>query len=145
MAGFKSEWGPTSSRYRGRLRVGIPGRIKSESATWEPSLRGSRLTVWQQTDRLASLKIANDRSVSLVSPPCPIVDPDYTWRGERLGGVKDGVSRRRTTRSSVSLPTGSISLWAKLAAERPSRASPDDERHGQAGRSAEPTAPRHCR
>jgi hypothetical protein len=32
MAGFKSEWWPASSRYRGRLRVGIPGRIKSESA-----------------------------------------------------------------------------------------------------------------
>src|SRR6516162_7099929 len=33
VAGFKSEWWPASSRYRGRLRVGIPGRIKSESAS----------------------------------------------------------------------------------------------------------------
>ena len=51
--------------------------------TGEPSLRRSRLAVRQQTDRLASLKVANDRSVSLVSPPRPIVDPDHTWRGER--------------------------------------------------------------
>ena len=29
MAGFKSEWGPTSSRYRGRLRVGMP-----EASNW---------------------------------------------------------------------------------------------------------------
>jgi hypothetical protein len=34
------------------------------------------------SDRLASLKIANDRSASLVSPPRPIVDPAHT--GQQL-------------------------------------------------------------
>ncbi len=32
VAGFKSEWWPTSNRNDGRLRVGIPGRLQSESA-----------------------------------------------------------------------------------------------------------------
>ena len=30
--GFISEWWPTSNRNDGRLRVGIPGRLQSESA-----------------------------------------------------------------------------------------------------------------
>jgi hypothetical protein len=32
VAGFISEWWPTSNRKPGRLQVGTPGRIKSESA-----------------------------------------------------------------------------------------------------------------
>lgn len=34
VAGFASEWWPTSNRNGGRLRVGIPGRNKSESADY---------------------------------------------------------------------------------------------------------------
>ena len=37
LAGFKSEWWPTSIRNDGRLPVGISGRLQSESARyfWE--------------------------------------------------------------------------------------------------------------
>jgi hypothetical protein len=72
--------------------------------TGEPSLRGSRLAVGQQSDRLASLKIANDRSVSLVSPPRPIVDADYTWRGERRTAASaDDAQQRLVAHGSISL------------------------------------------
>lgn len=34
VAGFISEWWPTSNRNAGRLRVGMGGRLPSESAGW---------------------------------------------------------------------------------------------------------------
>ena len=34
LAGFKSEWWPTSIRNDGRLPVGISGRLQSESANY---------------------------------------------------------------------------------------------------------------
>ena len=33
VAGFNSEWWPTSNRNGGRLPLGIPGRLQSESAS----------------------------------------------------------------------------------------------------------------
>jgi transposase len=36
VAGFKSEWWPTSNRNDGRLHVGIHGRVPSESALYGP-------------------------------------------------------------------------------------------------------------
>ena len=39
-AGFKSEWWPASVRNAGRLRVGIPDRLQSESALAYTGLTG---------------------------------------------------------------------------------------------------------
>ena len=49
----------------------------------EPSLRGGRFAIRQQSDCLASFQIANDRSVALVSPPRPVVDPHDRRRCKR--------------------------------------------------------------
>src|SRR5206468_9316854 len=49
----------------------------------EPSLRCGRFAIRQQSDRLASFQIANDRSVALVSPPRPVVDPHDRRRCKR--------------------------------------------------------------
>jgi hypothetical protein len=80
----------------------------------EPGLRSRGLTIRQQRDNLTPFEIADDAGVSVIAPPGPITLSGSA--GERL--------RRRTTRSSVSLLTGSISLFAKAAAGRPPSAKP---------------------
>ena len=63
-----------------------------------------------------------DRRRSSRSAGC-VAKPSRRSRS-RSAGRSAGVPRRRTTRSSVSLLTGSISRRAKLAAGRPPKASP---------------------
>src|SRR4051794_7061001 len=53
------------------------------SALWlapEPCVLGCWFAVWQQRNGLAPLKVANNRSVALVSPPRPVIDPHDGWR-----------------------------------------------------------------
>ena len=62
----------------------------------KPRFGGRRLAVWQQSDRLASFEVADDRPVTLVASPCPIVDPDYcrrngSWRSATPDRSEQGV------------------------------------------------------
>src|SRR5258708_5182037 len=66
----------------------------------------------------ATFQVADDAGVSVIAPPNPIVNADNPERVSRRS------LRRLTTRRSVSLLTGSISRFAKLAAGRPPSASP---------------------
>jgi hypothetical protein len=84
----------------------------------EPGLGGRRLTIRQQGDYPAPFQIADDAGVPVVAPPCPIINADD------LRGSAGGRLRRRATRRSVSLLTGSISRFAKPAAGRPPSAKP---------------------
>ena len=61
VAGFKSEWWPTSNRNGGRLRLGIPGRLQSESA---PNVRHklSRAAGWSIAHRSAATNGRGGRS-----------------------------------------------------------------------------------
>jgi hypothetical protein len=48
----------------------------------QPSLRGGGFSVGHETDRPASLKVADDCSVALIAPPRPIVDADHARRSK---------------------------------------------------------------
>jgi hypothetical protein len=74
--------------------------------TGEPRLRCSRLAVWQQCDRLASFKVANDRSVALVSPPRPVVDPHDRRRGEERATAPSDDTKKRVVTHGEHQPLG---------------------------------------
>jgi hypothetical protein len=42
----------------------------------EPGLRSGWLSVGSQSDRSSPLEVADDCSVTLIAPPCPIIDAD---------------------------------------------------------------------
>src|SRR3989441_13350661 len=47
-----------------------------------------------RSDRFASFQVANDRSIALVSPPCPIVDPyDRGWCKRRAAASSDDTKK----------------------------------------------------
>ena len=48
----------------------------------EPGLRSGRLSVGQQGDRSSPLEVADDCSVALIAPPCPVVDTDHARRSK---------------------------------------------------------------
>src|SRR5271156_4352462 len=50
---------------------------------FKPSGRGRRLTIGQQRHRPTSFEIADNRSIAVVAPPCPVIDPDDIQRLER--------------------------------------------------------------
>ncbi len=47
----------------------------------KPSLSRCRFSIREQADRFASFQIADDRSVSMISPPRPVIDTDDIRRG----------------------------------------------------------------
>jgi hypothetical protein len=66
----------------------------------KPCLRGRRLAVWQQSNRLAPFEIADDRSVPLIAPPRPVINADHrwrrwTWRPMAPNGPEQGVIAHR--------------------------------------------------
>ncbi len=51
----------------------------------QPCFRGRGFSVWRQRDRLATLKITNQRATPKIASPGPIVDADHGWRQWRGG------------------------------------------------------------
>jgi hypothetical protein len=60
----------------------------------EPSLRRGRFAVRQQGDHFASFQVANDRSVALVSPPRPVVDPYDRGRCKRWAAASSDDTKK---------------------------------------------------
>ena len=53
---------------------------------YEPGCGCRRLTIRQQRHRATAFEVANDRSVTMVAPPCPVIDADdIEWLGRYLG------------------------------------------------------------
>jgi hypothetical protein len=75
----------------GRVRK-CPGNSFTVSATsvagdngnllmpFKPSGRGRGLTIGQQGHRPTSFEIADNRSIAVVAPPCPVINPDDIQR-----------------------------------------------------------------
>ncbi|WP_296709395.1 hypothetical protein, partial [Rhodoblastus sp.] len=58
VAGFISEWWPTSNRKHGRLQIGIGGRIESEFAARRASI-GKRKTEALNIEAFGSFEVAH--------------------------------------------------------------------------------------
>jgi hypothetical protein len=52
----------------------------------KPTLCRYRLAIRQQRDCLAPFEIADDRPIALITPPCPVVDPNHGRNGRRSAG-----------------------------------------------------------
>jgi len=53
----------------------------------KPGLSGCRLSVRQKCDGFAPFEIADDRPVTLVAPPCPVIDADHRRRNDTRGAA----------------------------------------------------------
>jgi len=97
-----------------RQRLGGGQRISAAAVTrdnddlglsGQPRLRGRRLPVGQKADRPSSFEIANDRAVTLVALPRPIVDSDHSrrrdyWAASPANGSQQGVVAHRQHQST---------------------------------------------
>ena len=106
----------------------------------QPRLSSRRLPIWQQCDCLSPLKIANDRAISMIAAPCPIIDADNArWRWRRMIVPANGSQQRiiancKSDDPQIVLPDG-----------RPTQER-DDELNSRGVLSVEPWGgSRHCR
>jgi sulfane dehydrogenase subunit SoxC len=112
VAGFISEWWPASNRYPGRLQVGTPGRIKSESAKHRLLIHGlaKRALVLTAADLMAMPSISRIYFIECTGngwENCKKADENLTvqnthglvstneWTGVPLGFLIDLVGKDR--------------------------------------------------
>ena len=84
----------------------------------QPRLDCCALAIRQERHDPPSFQVADDRAIAMIPAPRPVIDANHVQR------PSGRAARRRTTRSSVSLLTGTISRLAKPAAGRPPSARP---------------------
>lgn len=61
----------------------------------QPGLGGHRLPIWQECDRHSPLQIANDRAITMIAAPSPIIDADDArWRWRRAIVSANGSQQR---------------------------------------------------
>ena len=72
----------------------------------KPGLRRRRLAIRQQCNRLAPLKVADDRPIALVAPPGPVVNPDHRRRDEARTAVPSYDAQQRVVAHRQHQPAG---------------------------------------
>jgi hypothetical protein len=110
----------------GDLRQGLGRRQRVAAAAGDdgnlrlrgkPFLRRRRLAVWKQGDGLAPLQIADDRSIALISPPSPVIDPDYRRRDEARASAPSHDAQQRVVAHRRHQPPRETASWPAAQGE----------------------------
>jgi len=62
---------------------------------YQPCVGSRRFSVGQQGDRLAPLKVADDRAISVIATPRPVINADDAWRRGQWAIISGNGSKQR--------------------------------------------------
>jgi hypothetical protein len=92
----------------------------------QPGLCGRGFSVGQQGDRLSPFQIANDRAISMIAPPRPVISADnarrrWWWAIISPNGLKQRVIANRKLGDQIRFPLAATAYRPSSAYRSPCR------------------------